>query len=235
MAGNGPQSTSPLLATDEQLAIHCMGDFAVLCPQWQIFAYGQDGVFAADDPWTLTSASVDFQAQGVAAQQVVVLTQPKTQFKGGGHLFAVDSATGNSISLRRVGWQPGQGQPPAPASGLSGVEFTIPSLSQQIDEASYRIKAQFAIDEDIYYRSSDWMYQGAEDPYRCLRDAVVFTVLSDVYESQMRDQTENGDFARKAKRYKARLGESLEKARIRWGPQGASQSPTNLLGGMVSR
>ena len=233
--GNGPLPTNPWYASDETISIHAMGDFATLCPQWQVLASGVDGVFAAGAPWVLTSASVNFQAQGVAAQNVVVLTAPKANFPGGGHLFAVDAVSGTSVTLRRVGQPLNFGQPPAPSGGLTAVAFSIPTLGPQIDESTYRLKDRFALDESIFYRSSGWVYQGVEDLYRVFRDATVFSVLADCYESQMRDQTENGDFARKARRYKQRLEEAIVRLQVRWGPYGSSQQPSTITGCKLSR
>jgi hypothetical protein len=233
--GSGPNWTYPLLGSDEYIAIHAMGDYMTLCPQSSVMAAAADGAFASGAPWVLTSATVDFQQQGVVPQCVVVLTLPRPNFPGGGHLLAVDSVAGNSCTLRRVGQPLGIGQPPAPSTGLSGVTFEIRTLKPQIDEASYRIKSRFTIDEQIPYRTSDWIYRGAEDPYRVLRDVVVFTVLADCYESQTRDQTENGDFARKAKRYRFRLEEALAQAQVRWGPFGNSSPPSSLMGCKLSR
>ena len=233
--GNGPTPTSPLFTTDEQIAIHALGDFAVLCPGWQVLATAADGIFAAGAPWVLTSASANFQAQGVAAQNVVVLTTPTKNFPGFGHLFAVDSVSGNACTLRRVGQPLDVGQPPAPSAGLAGVTFSAPYFAPQIDETTYRLKQRFTIDEQVFYRSSDWVYQGAEDTLRVFRDAVVFSILADLYEAQMRGQAENGDFARKAKRYKFRLEESLAQIQVRWGAYGCSAEPTGLGSCRIAR
>lgn len=212
-----------------------MGDFATLCPQWQLLASGTDGSFAADAQWVLTSASCDFQAQGVAAQNVIILKAPRASFPGQSMLYAVDSVAGNSVTLRIIGQSLNVGQPPSPSAGMSGVAFSIPTLGPQIDEATYRLKQMFAIDEEIFYRSSDWLYQGAEDIYRVFRDATVFSVLADAYESQMRDQVENGDFARKAKRYKMRREEAIAQINARWGPLGNSAEPSNIFGCRITR
>ena len=86
-----PPYLATVYATDEHIAVRATGDFTVLCPDWQRVAAGVDGVFAADAPWTLTSASVDFEAAGVASGHVISLTAPKATFKGSGELLAVDA------------------------------------------------------------------------------------------------------------------------------------------------
>ncbi len=60
-------------ATDEDIALRASADFSLLCPRDQKVAAGSDGAFSTSDPWTLTSASADFNALGVAAGQVVQL------------------------------------------------------------------------------------------------------------------------------------------------------------------
>ena len=67
--------------SDEDVACRCPGDFMILCPEWQTVAAGADGVFAANDPWVLQSASVDFLGVGLASGHVVALTGPKNVFR----------------------------------------------------------------------------------------------------------------------------------------------------------
>lgn len=231
--GHGPIPTCPLYCTDELIAIQAPADFANLVDRSQIDAQGQDGVFDADAPWVLNSASVDFQAQGVQAQGVIRLAGPKNVFQGGGQQFAIDSVSGNSATLRRLGKALNLGQPPAPTAGLSGVSFEVLTFYSQIDQATYRIKDRFGIDETIWTRASQWIYQGAEARFRCLRDAVVFTVLLDAYEQGNR--SEQGDWAAKTRIIRGRLADSLEQVRIRWGQYGNSQSPTGPTSGMLCR
>ena len=73
---NLPEQTTPVYATDEDIAVRAGGDFVMLCPPWQQMASGVDGVFGADAPWVLDSASVNFQSNGVTPNQVVQLTTP---------------------------------------------------------------------------------------------------------------------------------------------------------------
>src|SRR5436309_2393309 len=132
-----PSQTAPVFCHDEDLAVRAGGDFVTLCPPWQIDAADTDGAFASGFPWVLTSTLVNFETNGVAANQVVDLTAPKASFPGGHCLFAIDSVSGTSIVLRRLHKDLNAGQPPAPAAGLSGVAFSIPTLFPQIEEASF--------------------------------------------------------------------------------------------------
>jgi hypothetical protein len=226
-----PIQTTPVYATDEDIAVRAGGDFAILCPPWQQMAAGTDGVFAPGAPWVLTSASVDFQANGVAPNQVVWLTAPKSQYPGGGQLLAIDSVAGPAIVLRRLHQDLSVGQPPAPTAGLSGVAFAINTLGPQIEEASYDLKRRFAIDDTTggdQNRSSAWMYDLRE-----LRLATVLTVLLDRYTQEAR--TDRGDFDRKAQRIRQQLSDVLDRVQVRWGPFGNSSEPSTLFGCKLSR
>lgn len=223
-----PEQTSPVYATDEDVAVRAGGDYVALCPPWQQMALGFDGAFAAGSPWTLTSASVDFQANGVAPNQVVHLTQPKTQFPGGGALLAIDSVSGNSVVLRRLHQDLSIGQPPGPAAGLGGVAFAVHTLFPQIEEASFDLKRRYGIDENMFDRSSNWMYDE-----RDLRIATVLQVLHDRYTAETRG--DKGDFALKIARIKNQLDEVLSRVQVRWGPMGNSASPSTVFSCKITR
>jgi hypothetical protein len=69
-----PEQTSPVYATDEDIAVRAGGDFIMLCPSWQQMAYGTDGYFAPGLQWVLNSTAIDFATNNVAANQVVWLS-----------------------------------------------------------------------------------------------------------------------------------------------------------------
>lgn len=211
------------------------GDFCTLAMADSSLASGADGAFSADDRWTIASATVDFEAQGVAAQHVLVVTGPRGLVQGKPLRFAVDSVAGNAATLRRVGMGAGAGQPPAPPGGMSGVAFEVPTFGPDIDAASFRLKQRFAIDERVAYRSSSWIYRGDEDLYRTLREACCQAVLRDVYERESRDQQGAGDFARKASLAARRYQEALDAVNLRWGQQGTSNPPTNAFSTRLGR
>jgi hypothetical protein len=225
---NLPSQTTPVYATDEDLAVRAGGDFIALCPAWQQMAYGTDGVFANNAPWVLSSSSVNFATNGVAPNQVVQLTAPKTQYPGGGILLAIDSVSTNAITLRRLHKDLNVGQPPAPSTGLTGITFTINTLDPQTEEASFEIKRRFGIDETQAYRSSSWVFD-----LRDLRMATVLTVLRGCYHQGAR--TDRGDFARKAREIETALQVVLDRVQVRWGPFGNSAEPSTLFGCKLSR
>jgi hypothetical protein len=217
---SAPDRLAVVYATDENVAIRASGDFAMLCPDWQKLAAGTDGAFAPGAPWTLTTPSVDFVAAGVTAQHVVLLRKPATAFKGSGELLAVDSASGGGLVLRRLGAGPGTGQPPAPASGLVGVEFLVATLDPQIEEASFELNRRFGIDPNIAGRAPSDVYD-----LRDLRQACVLTVLARRYAAEARGPS--GDFALKLAQITAELAEVLARLQLRWGQSGTDSNSTN--------
>ena len=226
-----PAQTTPVFCTDEDILIHAGGDFVSLCPPWQQMAAGTDGAFAAGTPWVLTSASVDFAANGARPNQVVLLTAPRSQYPGGGQLLAIDSVATNTITLRRPHKDLYVGQPPAPASGLTAVAFTINTLDPQSEEASFDLKRRFTIDDTIgadFSRSSSWVYD-----LRDLRMAAVLSVLYSRYTSETR--ADKGDFAIKIKRIQQQLDDVLSRVQVRWGPFGNSAEPSTLFSCKLSR
>lgn len=228
---NVPSQTTPVYCADEDILVHAGGDFALLCPPWQQMAAGNDGAFAPGSPWVLTSASVDFEANGVAPNQVVWLTAPKSQFPGGGHLLAIESVSGNTAMLRRPYKGPGVGQPPAPSLGLTGVSFAVNTLDPQIAEASYDIKQRYAINDltgGDFVRSSPWIYD-----LQVLRVATVYSVLLERYTQETR--SERGDFDKKVARFRQKLDDALSRVQVRWGPLGNSAAPATLFGCKLSR
>lgn len=199
-----------LYAADEDVAVHAPGDFAVLAPVWQKLAQGVDGVFSPGPAWTLTSATSDFEAAGARPGHVVQLRKPSSTFKGTGELFAVAEASSGSLTIRRIGMSAGVGAPPAPASGLSGVEFLIATLDPQIEEASFELNRRFAIDPLIPGRTPSDLRDVRE-----LRRACVLGVLARRYAAEARGA--DGDFAQKLRQAEAELAEALARLEIRWG------------------
>lgn len=199
-----------LYADDEDVAVHAPGDFAVLAPAWQKIAQGVDGVFAPGPAWTLASAASDFEAAGARPGHVIQLRKPSTIFKGAGELFAVEGAAGGSLTIRRVGMPAGVGAPPAPASGLSGVEFVVATLAPQIEEASFDLNRLFAIDPLAPGRTPSDLHDVRE-----LRRACVLGVLVRRYAAESRGA--DGDFAQKLRQARIDLSEVLARLELRWG------------------
>ena len=209
------------------MALRASADFSLLCPRDQKLAGGTDGIFSPSDPWTLTSPTVDFLAQGLAPGQVVQLTKPVTSFKPPGECFVVVSVSQNAVKLRRKGQPPGMGQPPSPAGGLGGVEFLVTTLGPQIARASYDLNRRYGIDDLIAGRRSCDLYDPQEG-----RDVTVLTVLLHQYSDMSRRAEDKPDtFAAKAQVVRAELDELLGRVVVHW--KAATTPPSG--GGGTSR
>lgn len=218
---------SVVYASDEDVAVRATGDFTILTPAWQKAAFGTDGVFAPGEPWTLTSASSDFEAAGIKSGHVVSLRKPSSLFRGTGDLLAVASSVGNRLLLRRIGARVGEGAPPAPAAGVLGVEFLITTLFPQIEEASFDLNRRFNIDPRIPGRSPD-----ALRDRRDLRAACALAVLAQRYAAETRG--DEGDFPLKLRRVNSELSEVLARLEIRWNASGAGRE-TSMFSTRISR
>jgi hypothetical protein len=220
-----PEQTRPVYASDEDIAVRAGGDFITVCPAWQQMAYGTDGFFSPGLPWVLNSTATNFAANNVSANQVVWLSQPKSQYPGSGVLLAIDSVFESSITLRRLHKDLNVGQPPAPAGGLTNVTFTINTLDPQTEEASFDIKRRFGIDENIVDRTSTWIYD-----LRDLRMTTVLQVLLARYTAEARG--DKGDWVRKIDLIRCELSGVLDRVEVRWGKYGTSEPPTTVGFGM---
>jgi hypothetical protein len=223
-----PSVLQQVYCTDEDLAVRALGDYPTLCPEWQKLAYGTDGVLAAGSPWVLSSASNAFASLGVGSNNVVQLTAPKSSFKGAGELFAVDSALGNTITLRRLNQALNAGLPPGGGIGLTGVEFKVKTFYAQIDNACFDANRFFGIDPNNATNTPAALYDTRE-----LRQFCVLTVLQRLYAEQVR--TDTGDFKLKLAQVSADLKELKASLTIRWGDMGESQLGRGIFGGRVRR
>lgn len=223
-----PAFTTPVYATDEDIAVRAGMDFVALAPYSQRMAGGTDGAFLPADPWTLTSGTAQFLTNNVHPNQVVWLTQPKSQFAGNGIILAIDSVQASSITLRRLHKDLGVGAPPSPAAGLTGVTFVINTLDPQTEEASYDLKRRYGVDENIWNQSSSNMYD-----LRDLRTATVLTVLQGRYVQEARG--DRGDFPRKIALLSAQLASVLERVEVRWGVNGKNPPSSSLFGCLTMR
>jgi hypothetical protein len=234
MNGNGPENTFPLYASDEKVFIRSRGDFANLTNASEQLAAGNDGIIAPGAFWTLTSASIDFQGQGVKPQNVIQLTAPKTAFPGGtGRFFAIDTVGPNQVGLRVIGKPLNIGQPPAPAAGLTAITFVINTLTSLIEDASFDLKSMFGVDEAIPFQASFWLYKGREDLFRDLRAACVLQVIVKAMgaENRVRD----GDWALKLANYTKEYRDVIDRVQLRKGPFGNSAPPSTKFDCSLSR
>lgn len=227
-----PTQSSPTYCVDEDVAVHAGGDYTTLALPWNQLAYGVDGAFAPNAPWVLTSASNNFEQQGVTGGNVIWLTTPKSQFPGGGQLLAVESTSGSSATLRRIYKDVNVGQPPAPIAGLTQVTFNVLTFADMIAEASYDLKQRFTIEDLPLFLGNQHSSQFILDR-QVLRVATVYTVLLERYTQESR--TERGDFEKKVVRFRQKLDDAISRVQVRWQPIGSALEPTSLFSCKVCR
>lgn len=233
-APDGPGTQPARLAvgycTDEDVALVAGDDFGALASRALKRAEASDGVFPAGLSWELRSESVDFAAQGVGANSVVLLYAPAANFGrvGTGEALAVNSASGGSAYLRRLGEAPGVGQPPGPPAGLAGVRFACFTFAPQIDRASFQANRHCGIDPAQAGRAPADLTDLRE-----LKDWTVLTVLRWAYAAQ--PKTEGSDFSAKLGLICAELADVTGRLQVRWGPGGRSEAPSGPRSARVRR
>lgn len=218
-----PEKLGTVYTTDESVAIRARGDFVTLCPDWQKLAYGTDGVIDSGSPWVLTSATVNFETNGVESNHVIQLKKSGTT-RASGDILAVDSVSGGSITLRRFGKDAGIGQPPTPATDI---EFLISTLDPQIEEASFDLNRRFGIDPNILGKSPSYLYD-----MRDLRQATILILLKHSYTAEARSK--DGDFWGKVLQIDQELTDVISRLQVRWltpsksGSNGFEPTTTNI-------
>lgn len=213
-----PARLAIVYCNDEDLAIRAIGDYSVLAPNSNMLAAGVDGVIDPSDLWTLTSASNDFEAQGVASGCTVNLksatltgaSKPSLPWGASGGLFGVSSVSGHSMTLRRLGMPTGVGLPVAPAVGFTTVQFAVETLAPQIEQASDEINRRYGIDPASSLRGPSEIYDLRE-----LREACMLVVLVRKYTGDVR--TKDGAFALKIKELTKERDDSFSRLLLRWG------------------
>jgi hypothetical protein len=226
-------TVSSVYATDEDIALRASADFAIICPKDQKLASGSDGAISVDDLWTLTSPTVDFQANGVQPGHVVQLTQPTAVYKPPGESFAVVSVAPHAVTLRRKGQRAGVGQPTS-LGGLTKIEFLVTTFAPQLALASYDLNRRYGIDDLIAGRRPCDLF----DPQEVL-EATVLTVLYRQYLDMSRGGDERSDtFSAKARSFKEELDDLLARTVLHWAASPGlidSSQPTTRFSTRISR
>lgn len=217
-----------LYCTDERIAVRAFGDFPRLCPRTQRLAFATNGAFSGSDRWTLTSAGAEFEARGISKGHILQLTQPEFLFGGGAGLIAVESATGDTATLRRIGMEAGQGAPPSPADGLGAVTFACDTLGPQIERASREL-------DRLYGVAAKWGLLSAADQQQ-VSDACVLYVLADQYLAAATHSGEiQDDFISKHKYYQRLFQEKADSVLITSDPTGAQGDQAGWIFGNAGR
>jgi hypothetical protein len=224
-----PTNLTPAFCTDEDIAARFRSDYPLLCDRENLAA-GTDGAFSAGS-WTMTSPSNTFDTQGVARGNVLRLIGPAQTFGSAGLLFAVDSALGSTVTARRINMGVGNGLPPAQAAPISGVTFTVPTLSALIELASYDIEKRFGINDLISGRTTANLF----DP-REVRDVCVLTVVSRRYFDLARQADKGSDlYYAKAATTKQELTDLLDRVTVHWAGVPLPMAETSRFGTRIER
>lgn len=217
-----------LYCTDEDIAKKCVSDFAALIPPSAVLAAGTDGIFGQADPWTLSSNSNDFAAQGVAVGNVVQLRRPASVFPGQGQLMAVAAVNGQSVTLRHLGMPTNRGRAPSPSSGMMGVDFLFGTFGPQIEEGTYDLNQLYNIDDSMAGRRVVDLRD-----LRPLRRACVDMVLIDRYSDESRASV--GNYADKLATLVNDLSGLKSGLELRWLNQIGNSTTTNWFSTRIVR
>lgn len=215
--------------TDEDIAIRCVQDFATICPSSQLMGSSTSGLFRAGEQWILRDVQEDFGVQGVHEGQVVILTAPRNLFGGQGQVLAVDGVSGTSLQLRRLGKPTGQGYPPAPAAGLTGVTFRIPTFDPQISIASFEANKWFGIDANFADHAPSYIYDDSVLVQWC-----VLHVLVRAYAAAIRGDASSYLQIRLAQ-LTAEFTDLRERTVVQWGAIGQANVATSPFSARVRR
>lgn len=227
MAGPNNSLLATVYGNDEDVAVACGPDFGTLVPHDQLLAQGTDGVFSNTNQWVLTSASSNFATQGVAVGNVILLTAP-SPFKGSGFKYAVSAVSGSTLTLRNLGQPDGVGLPPAPAAGLTGVNFVIKTFGPQLEDVSYWLNSKFGIDPGFQQISPSQIYDLRQLNRACVLSVVVRALTNST-------RTKDGDFARKIDRFSNDLSDVLDILQIRWNQINENPPPSTRFSCRLSR
>lgn len=193
--------------TDESIADRVSPDFILLAPDDEAMAGGIDGFFDAGDRWTLASASVDFEAQGVAVGNLCKLESSslvngRTAYANVG-LFAVVAPSGHNLTLRRRRRSASVGQPPGPVAGGTGYRFKVETALPFIMDGANFVASRYSL------ATADDIKSGTE--LLCQRVASLKAIVNS-YAAQSRKAGDKqaDDFTAQRALYQAELDEALK-------------------------
>lgn len=222
-------------ATDEHVAIRAAGDYNLLVPEDQVIASGSDGVISSGSLWNLTSATINFANQGLANGNVIKLSHQtnRSVYGPAGDRFAVESVSGSTVTLRRLGQPANVGQPAAPTAGLASIIFQACTFYPQIEEASWEINRRYGIDEASLIGKTPANLADQRD----LRALTVLMVLHGLYIAKARGgSAQGGEWWAKVKTVKEELDRVEGRISVRWGSQDApTHNSTTLFSGRIGR
>lgn len=209
--------------TDEDIAIKNPGDFLAIIPSDQRIADFTDGVIVG---WALSSITANFATRGAAAGMLVHLKKPSS-YGVSGDLLIVDSLVGGVMNLRRKGFATGEGEPPAPLTGITGSVLTA---RPQIRDASYNLNKLYGVDDLWYGRRYLDLYDPAE-----LSDVCAMMTMYQLYLSEARRSTKDDHWWAKAAMVKKDLDELIKSVAIHWAQAAPGESESSPFSTTVVR
>lgn len=179
--------------TDEDVAAEASSDFIAIAPETPVWASGTDGVILLADPWVLTSALADFEAQAVPLGAIVILESDEDNtayswLSDEGKLYAVGSASGHDLTLRQPGLASSEGEPPGSRGDMELLRFTIPALYPIRLAATNWVRKQLNFDQASDLITSD-----------DLKELTVYEVLRRLY--RQASKTKDDYYYSQAERY----------------------------------
>lgn len=127
-----------LACTDEDIALAATSDYPRITPNAWRLAQGSDGTATG---LVFSSATVDFEAVGVAAGMVLVLTGETAALTS--DTLAIDAVDGKSLTLHRLGLGTGIGMGPTLRAGKTAFTFEVPSCHATIAEMTRRLVLRY--------------------------------------------------------------------------------------------
>jgi hypothetical protein len=188
-------------ATDADVIELAHEDYGLLAAKALKVATGTDGVVPTDG-FTITSVTnPDFTTRGVEAGMVLVVERANGVDLT--DVLIVDSVATGTLTLRRIGLEAGQGDPPGGTSGLSGVRFSVRSLAAHLRTASRWVSGLLCVTE----------VAAVDDPTRYAR-LTALRVLVDRYRAaymSLGTTDQSNAYLAKLKLYKQELAIELNR------------------------
>lgn len=204
-------------ADDEALYLTRRADFNTLLPTSADLIVGTGGSIAASSPWDLETGQPLQDAQ-IKPGMMVLLTVGRgvaapVGWTPSGEWFVVDlPPVDTKLTLRRPGMASGAGQAPGPLAGtLGGLNFKVRTLQATIEEQSYQLNQDLAIDPEVPGRTPDDIMD-----LRQLRLATVLMTLINAYENLIDSDDDDNRWAQQANLLRAQLDRVMTRLTLRW-------------------
>lgn len=188
-------------ATDADVIDLSHEDYFLLAAKALKVAAGTDGVIPGDG-FTLTSAAnPDFEARGAEAGMVLVIE--RVNGVDVTDVLVVEDAAGDTLTLRRIGLESGQGDPPGGTGGSSGIKFSVRTLAAHLIAASRWVSGLLCVSSPAEI----------DDPTRYAR-LTALRVLVDRYRAafwSLGTTDQSDSYEKKLKYFKAELAIELNR------------------------